>query len=67
MSSIPEREATMNHPVLTPAERATLREEALRRAHELRRQAIVDGWNTLFRLLRRLARPGAPPALPRLR
>jgi hypothetical protein len=67
MSSIPEREATMNHPALTPAERAALREEALRRAHELRRQAIVDGWNALFRLLRRPARPDAPPALPRLR
>ncbi|MGM9491844.1 RSP_7527 family protein [Ideonella sp. YS5] len=44
----------MNPSILTLAERAVLRDQALRRAHELRSQAIVDGWNAVFAALRGL-------------
>ena len=48
----------MNPSTLTPAERAALREQALRRAHELRSQAIVGGWNALFAALHRAVSRG---------
>jgi hypothetical protein len=57
----------MNPSSFTPDDRAALYEQAVRRAHELRRQAIVDAWNALFRLLRRLANlqhEGAGPRRP---
>jgi hypothetical protein len=44
----------MNPSSLTPIEYAALRDRALRRAHELRRQAITDAWNAAFSALRRL-------------
>jgi hypothetical protein len=48
----------MNPSTLTPTERAALREQAVRRAHELRREAIVEGWNVLLAALRRVVRRG---------
>ena len=58
----------MNPSDLSSAELARLHDEALQRAHELRRQAIVDAWDALFRFVRRLTRARvAPRASPRLR
>jgi hypothetical protein len=48
----------MNPSSLTPIEYAALREHALRRAHEMRREAIIDVWNALFAVLRRLVSLG---------
>jgi hypothetical protein len=53
MSFSIEREPRMDYSALTPLKQAAWREMALRRAHELRRQAIADAWNALVRLLRR--------------
>jgi len=65
----------MNYRSLSPTEQSALRDAALRRAHELRRQAIADAWTALFGLLRRLAgahhllrpRKAVPSGSPRLR
>ena len=55
----------MDYLSLTPAEQAVLRDTALRRAHELRRQAIADAWATLFAALRRPAAAGPRKAVTR--
>jgi hypothetical protein len=55
----------MDYLSLSPIEQAALREAALRRAHELRRQAIADAWSALARWLRRPPKvvPRASPSL----
>jgi hypothetical protein len=53
----------MNRPALTLTDRAALREEALRRAHELRSEAFARAWNALFRGLVRVIGRTARAAL----
>lgn len=55
----------MNYRSLSPTEQAALRDAALRRAHELRGQAIADAWAALFGLLRRLGGAAQPLLRPR--
>ena len=54
----------MNPSEFTPIEYAALRDQAVRRAHELRREAIVQGWNAVFAALRRLASLGGRASRP---